>query len=203
MITEAFSSLLLQFGTSAVALALLAWLAREITTHWLSKDIEVYKETLRSELSREEFVFRQIRERRALVVASLFSLLQRALNAAKDYVMMSDHYSTEEERREAIESTAAVVREARHYFDENRIWLEGQVSEKIETLLKTHGEGLFAKFTNAAQTQRAALGKDWVGAEITRLIEQSIKEVPEALRALEDLFRVTLGSDMGSSRRTG
>jgi hypothetical protein len=101
MISEAISSLLLQFGTSAVALALLAWLAREITKHWLSKDIEVYKENLRSELSREEFVFRQVRERRALIVASLFSLLQRALNSAKDYVMMSDHYSTEEERRKA------------------------------------------------------------------------------------------------------
>jgi len=192
VISEALSSVLLKFGTSAVALALVAWLAREITKHWLSKDIEVYKETLRSELSREEFVFRQVRERRALVVASLFSLLQRALNAAKDYVMMSDHYSTEEKRREAVESTAAIVREARQYFDENRIWLEGQVSDKIEAILKVHGEELFGRFTNAAQMQRGGLGKDWVGVDMTRLLEQAIKEVPEALRALEDQFRTAL-----------
>jgi hypothetical protein len=77
------------------------------------------------------------------------------------------------------------------------------MSDKIETLLKAHGEGLFARFTTASQMQRAGLGEGWVGAEITQLLAQANKDVPEALRALEDLFRTTVGGDMGASKRIG
>jgi len=199
--SEVAKQLFLQFGTSTMALALVAWLAREIAKHWLSKDIDLFKERVRSELRRDEFVFQQVRERRALVIAELFKRLQKALTTTREFVMMSDHYGSNEQRSDAVHSTAAIVKDARDYFSEHCIWLERDLTEKIENLFAAHGEQLFYKFAHVATTLRADQGKGWAGDEMTRLLDQANEQVPTALRELQDLFRTTLGADADVSRR--
>ena len=192
MIAEATKLLILQFGASAVALALVAWLAREIAKHWLSKEVGKFEAKLQSDLRREEFVFQQVRERRTLVVAELYSLLRRALNATRDYVMKADDYPDEGEREIAIQHTANVVREARDFFEENRIWLPEEVDGRVDELF-TDGEKLFYRFVNVAQTLRTGLGKGWAGDDMTQLLDNAYKQVPKALSELQVLFRTTLG----------
>jgi len=90
---NALLDLVASLGGVAIVTGAAAWLLRSIVTHWLSKDIEAYKTNLALESERqiEEFKtqlgilakeqdvrFTKLHEKRAEVIASLYSLIEEA-----------------------------------------------------------------------------------------------------------------------------
>ena len=195
--------LLKQLGQSAILVGALTWLAQKIIQHWLSKDIERFKENLKAEATRqleeyksqlrhEEIVFSQVREKRVLIIGELYRLMLKAVSAVEYHVKMQDHWPDEDTRQEKLDQVQQQVREFRDYFDQHRIWLDEETCAKVQEVLEEHTEGLFYQFANAVALQRSGLGKDWVPQKMIELWKRANDNLPAARQVLEVQFRKAL-----------
>lgn len=195
---------LLKFvASSAVLIAVVGWLVRELVKHFLSKDVASYKislqaestiaiERLRSELRERELVFKELHEKRAFILSELYGLMVEAIAAVERFVKAMS-WPDEEERKREFKAAAERVGDFRASFTKNRIWLGRDLSQQIEHLLQERTEGLLYKFYNALELQARGLGKDWVRDEIVKLWNQVNDEVPVIQESLEREFRNLLG----------
>jgi hypothetical protein len=70
----------------SVLILAVAWLAKSITTHRLSKDVERFRADLTIEAHRDNAVFSRLHERRAEVIAELYAALVAAEAAVRHYL---------------------------------------------------------------------------------------------------------------------
>src|SRR5215831_2177738 len=89
------------FGGTVVAFAAVAWLARSIITHWLSKDVETYKNQLKAEANvalervrsdlqimaaRRNIEYSRIHEKRLEIISELSNKLNAFYQHVNAYV---------------------------------------------------------------------------------------------------------------------
>src|SRR5467141_2683830 len=92
-------------GGTAVAIAAVAWLARSIVIHWLSKSVETYKAQLKAEsdvaleqlraklqimAARRNVEYSRIHEKRLEIISELVGKINRFHKCVSDYVSLTE-----------------------------------------------------------------------------------------------------------------
>jgi hypothetical protein len=141
-----FQELITLLGGFAIVAGFCAWLIRAIITHFLSKDVESYKEKLRLENSIEleklrsslakealehEVKFRRIDEQIAERLATVYELIFGLFQKTHDYVSPAGNEGdkTREEKQELFEKASE---EFWTYFSRNRIFIPPRMYEQIK-----------------------------------------------------------------------
>jgi len=135
--------LLVIFGGNIVLLSAVAWLIKKLTTHYLSKDIETYKQVIKSEaekaLIEHDAVFRNMHSKRADAIAELYAgivqlrvLLNILNNELQDQKNQEELYKVEEEQIIVIISKISEVKET---FESRRLYFTKSLAENIDNML--------------------------------------------------------------------
>jgi len=137
-------------GGTFVVSAILAWLIRSLVTHLLSKDVESYKHTLQSEAATElERLKHQLRlaaaehekqtsllhEKRASVIAELYSKMIDFLGAAESFVSRWE-FEGGPLKPEKAKILGQKAHEFRRYFIHHRIYFTEDLCSKVEALVE-------------------------------------------------------------------
>jgi hypothetical protein len=194
-------------GSVAILIGALAWLAKSITAHFLSRDIEAYKERLSAASAREiehvrsqlqimakehEIRFSKLHEKRAEVVMDLYLLLDE-LRAYRLLMGILLEHGRQVDRHvdEGVELSAKLF----NFFKRNKLYLSSELAERLEELINKLGEPL-SKY--AVLKEYASKVDEGVLAELPRAIEAlggELNELHRAVNAVEKEFRMLLGSD--------
>ncbi len=133
-ITEIITSI----SGSAVLFGAMAWFARSIVTHVLSKDIEKFKVNLQAESQKElvrlqssfqliEFEhqvrFSQLHERKVNIISEMYKRLVALHRAASNFVKFYPSVK-HEKQREYLKQLWNAADEHGNYFKKNRIFFE-------------------------------------------------------------------------------
>jgi hypothetical protein len=193
------SEILTALGGSAVLLAAVAWLTKSIITHYLSKDVEAYKATLRSEtekaLLEHDAIFRGLHSRRAEIIAELYSRLTDAVSATASFLSV---VGSEGEPGRAEKSKVAMEKivDFFTYFDRRRIFLNEELCKQIDDFVdKIRGPAIdFSMYLDepefdppTSREKSKALISAWKSIETN---------VPKAKKSLEEEFRKLLGVNL-------
>jgi hypothetical protein len=204
-----FVEFLKQFAFTSVALAAVAWLARSIVTHWLSKDVEAYKtrlkadsdvalERVRSELqiiaARRSVEYSRIHEKRLEIISALAGKINAFHERVSAYVAVFEWAggpSKEERRKVAFEAFA----EFDEYFRPRRFFFPKHTVKKIEDFRAgLHKISIdFMLFVEQGREFRQHHpNKDDIDIW-TKASDYTSQEAPKLLAQLEDDFRQILG----------
>jgi hypothetical protein len=145
-LVEFLKQFLYTLGGTAVAVAAVAWLARSVVKHWLSKDVETYKnqlkaesetalERLRSELqilaARRNIEYSRIHEKRLEIISELAGKIRDFHEKVTAYTAAWEPAggpSKEERRKLALTALA----EFNKYFLPRSFFLPKKTVQKIE-----------------------------------------------------------------------
>jgi hypothetical protein len=206
-IVHVFGELLKQLGGTAIAVAALVWLARSIVTHWLSKDVETYKNRIkaesdialdraRSELqilaARRNIEYSRIHEKRLEIISELAGKIREFHERVTAYVSAWEIAGgpTKEERRKLA---IAALAEFNNYFVPRRFFLPKKTVQKIEAFRSgLHKISLdFMFYVEQGREVRHDPNKEidvWTQAN-----EYTDEKAPILIDELEDDFRKILG----------
>ena len=202
-------------GGSGIAVAAAAWLTKALTSHFLSKDVETYKARLRAELDKdlevhkarlkaesdkdtEQFKatltvlarehdvrFTRLHEKRAQVIADLYTALVLALGDVG-----SLKRRIEEGKPTSGDDVDSVVR-LRVMFDRNRIYFSEAVCEKMDDIIEKLKRGLgVVVLVKPSDLSFSAEQKQNLDL---RLLGELEREVPGLRDLMEREFRQLLG----------
>ncbi len=192
-------TVLTAISTSAVLLAFVAWLVRSVITHWLSKDIEQFKMTMKYEKDIEierlkgqlkkmtaehEIMFNQLHTKVFATIARLYKLIVVTQMAMGEYFAIlrySDSPSEEERGKVAIDawnSLNSFFRAHEIYFDKNTCKV---VNEYLKGL-----HDLVIDFQTRKDEKNYA--KKW--SEVWNKLNGEMENLK---RSLEDSFRSKIG----------
>ncbi len=204
-------------GTSAITVAALTWLARQLMLHVLSKDIEAHKaelsratevhrhrleaessmeiERFKAELHRanreEELRFQTLHARRADVLAELHGLLHTALESTRRVALQARLYDGAEDP-----FLAQQVREAgeatSHLWERllrTQLYLDAELARRLEGLVKgLHSVAMRFRIRVAAKVEPADLHA------LAAWWEENEPETIRLFDAIQDEFRRVLGA---------
>ena len=146
-----FSELITAIGGSAILFAAMAWFTRSVINHLLSKDLEIFKLKLQEE-SQQELIrlqssvqlvqlehqvrFTKLHERRAEIIAELYSKVVELHRATSDFVRF---YQSVDglKNKEHIKSLWSATDEFRNYFEKHRIYFNQDTCTNIDSLNPT------------------------------------------------------------------
>lgn len=132
-------------GGTAIGVAALAWLAKSLMTHLLSKDIEQWKaqldaqnkleiEKLRADLAKQalehEVKYRRVDEKVAEHLAGIYQRLFRFYESVSNYVAIIE-YSNEPPKDAKLTTVADANGEFWEYFLPNRIYVPPKLYQEI------------------------------------------------------------------------
>ena len=196
---------IIQFlGGAAIFIGAVAWLARSIVTHLLSKDIEVFKQTLSSEAERDLAKFRSslelenekiriklsaLEERRIVVLEELYLKLN-------DFSVVASNFTYDPEMRDSKEIKEYADKfieqyyEFYNYFRKKAIFLPDELELSITKLHDSH-------FNHAIDISNSS---DEDLNEVSIKIEESMpkirNETSKIISAISKEFRRLLGVEL-------
>jgi hypothetical protein len=144
-------------GGTTIAVAAVAWLARTIVTHFLSKDVEKYKqqlqdaharaiEQLRNDLKMQalehEVRFRKMHERQAEIISEVYAGLRELHHACHSFVNPFDSVG-EPDKEGKHKIVVETSRKFYDKFDPARLYLPPDISAQIDSFFEE-----LAKITN-------------------------------------------------------
>ena len=205
---EAWQTILIALSGNAAMLAALAYLAKSLIVHKLSRDVSKFQselkaasdtaiERLKSDLQlhaiEHQVRFSRLHEKRATVIAELNSLLAEAMWEAESFLSVME-FSGEPSKREKHNTATAKLVELARYFDKHRIYLPGELAaplealvQRVRTLVIRFGVYLHWEDGQLQDHTRKEKHKAWIeGWEAIR------NEVPAARQKLETEFRAIL-----------
>lgn len=154
-------------GAFAICAGILAWLARQIIKHVLSKDIDTYRaqlaaanareiERLRAELriaaAEREVTFSVLQNRRADIVGEVYARMHEVKEALREFepgVQPAEPLSNEELFRAFNQSFSDFM----HYFGPREIYFPPGIADDVRELA--------LGIANAADLRSWAYGMDW------------------------------------------
>jgi hypothetical protein len=176
---EIWQHILVAIGGTTVLLTMIGWLVKSIIVHFLSKDVESFKESLRRESSEHDIRFSKLHEKRAEVIAELYELLVTLHLLAGKYVLVKN--SQEVLKEYEICSTRFYA-----HFNKHRIYLDPNLCNQIDqfhsgvmSIVVTHN---IAAETSGRENTAFKFSYDALKTSIVPL-----------RTALEDEFRKILG----------
>jgi hypothetical protein len=183
--------------------AALAWLLKTMISHFLLKDIEVYKTRLSSETTKEiehfkahlqilaiehDVRFTKLHERRARIIAKLYSLLDDA-NHNTYIFMQSDSLRSEGLIKKALETYNACV-EMYLFFHKHRLYFSKELVNKMELLMND--------IIEPSEAYVASVGTQEYGERYATAVKswtEKRDQIDEAFELMEKEFRKLLGSE--------
>lgn len=195
-------------GTATILVGAVAWVVRSLAAHMLSRDVESFKERLRAESEAElerlrhslriiaaehEKRWEILHERRAEVIAELYSRLKQFVNAAGSFASYAEWEGepSKEEKAAILGDKAAWFHE---YYSVNRIFFSENVCEKVDAVWdKVHSVSLRYRVRLAYATNGDGRSESRVDEAWDEAWSAMKDEVPGLLRAVEDEFRALLG----------
>ncbi|MFK5895260.1 MAG: hypothetical protein QM504_18760 [Pseudomonadota bacterium] len=207
---EAWQTILLTLGANTVVLAVLGWLAKSLVSQQLTKDVEMFKSTLKAESEaasqtlrhqlekasiEHQVRFSKLHEKRAEVIAEIYSLLVQAHWDILSFVSPME-MAGEPEKQEKYVTAMNSVADFYRYFDKQRIYIPENLCDQINEFVremrsKAIGFGVYVHYNDEALPKHALQKKHdaWIGAS-----EYLEKKVPDAKAALENELRNILGA---------
>jgi hypothetical protein len=202
-------NLLVSMITPVALISAVAWLARNIISQYLSKDIEKYKsdlkhesdlkiEELRTSLKitafEHEIRFSRLHDKRAFVIAEMHEKLVEAKVAATNYISFVD-LPGEPNKKEKLQIASTKFMEFYQYFEKQKLYLSkplcGEIIKFAEKLWQlSHKLSLTMPDLGFAQQPDGEYKDVWMEAW-----GSVSHDVPRALESLEDEFRILLGVD--------
>lgn len=195
-------------GGSALLLAAAAWLVRSLVSHFLSKDVEAYKTQLQSQsamslerlrhdlrlvAAQHEKQVHLLQERRAEVIAELYSKLIAFLSAAESFASLVE-WSGEPSKEEKAKTLGEKAGDFRDYFLRHKIYFTEEICSKVESLwqeahqvsMKFRVRLAFAKEggSGASAKKHEAWDEAWTVMK---------DKVPPLEKAVQNEFRTLLG----------
>jgi hypothetical protein len=197
--------------SSAILIGAIAWLARSLIGHFLTRDVEKFKhqlstaselekEKLRNDLRRiayeHEVTFSKLHTERAEIIKMTHSLLVDLIDALDSMLFLSG-FTNEEERAADRTEKARLAHDALvDYHNKNRIFLPPELAGQIFELISefgstyvTHRIGLTHPDPNGITPERGAANRK-------RLRDAATKVGTE----LENEFRRLLGVDVSARK---
>jgi hypothetical protein len=184
--------IIVAFGGSAALIGAVAWLIRSLTVHILSKDLENFKTKLQSAAYEHQVRFTKLHERRAEILADLYSkivvLHNNATNFVRWYASVGD-----DQKVMNIQQLWQAAEEFNIYFERNRIYFDQATCEKIVSLKDVLSRAcsvlaVFAHERDSISVSNEQVFDEWQKA--SRLLD---KDVPKVMQMLEDSFRELMG----------
>lgn len=191
---EAWQTILIAFGGNAALIAVLAWAGKSLVSQWLSKDIEKHKVELQKSALEHQIIFSRLHDKRAEVVAEVYSLLVSTHQKMNEFVSPVGFAGGPTKHDLFIEVMKSSAKFS-EYYAEKRIYIPEKICAKIDELfnnmkMKAISFGYFVRFENddTLVEEMGEKHKAWVEAS-----EYFDTVVPEAKSALEKEFRAILG----------
>ena len=205
---QPWETFLVALGGNAALLLLLGWLARSLGSQLLAKDLEKFKadlaaasssstEKLRHDLQllvvEHQVRFSKLHERRAEVIAELYSRLVESHWAAQNFVSVGDLHGDPSKREKYV---TAMNKAADFYccFDKKRIYLPEALCTQIETFTVNMRKrvlqfGAYVSVDEKSAPDSFIIQKLDVWANASEYFD---KEIPLTRRALETELRQIL-----------
>lgn len=198
-------------GGTAVAIGIVGWLVRSLIKHFLDKDVELFRQSLQSQAAVEleklkhelrlaavsyEKQVTLLQEKRASVIAELYSKLIDFLDAAESFVSLAE-FSGEPSKTDKAKVLGEKAGEFMGYFARNRIYFNEELCEMVTALFKTvSGPAITFRVWLRVVEEKDSTGgeyhKAWMAAW-----ETMKNQVPPLRQALQDEFRALLGVTSG------
>ena len=203
------------FGSGAIVVIAVAWVARSLASHVLSKDIERHKaalqaqsvlelEKLRAELTtrtlEHEVRFRRVDDKVAEVMARVYRRFFRLYEGVSKYVKIVES-SSEPSKEDKLKAVTEANRQFWDSFLLNRVYVPPQLYGRIHSLA-TKLTGITNEMTYALQDeQRGHVGGEDGWLKAYHAVE---KEVDPVFREIVQDVQKRLGvEDAGELRTEG
>lgn len=181
------ASMFLDFGISATLLLSAAgWLTQNIIIHRLSKDIE----TFRSSLREHEIRFSRMHEKRAEVIAELYSHLTDSVKFIDLLYPSWAPISYLHDGKDLIKMAQDKTYKLISYFDMNRIYFSEELVALIDIFAKDLREHVI-RFELFKLDEKEKVNFD-------QAMKNVKDQIPQAMKLIEDEFRILLGVNQHS-----
>jgi hypothetical protein len=196
---ELWQSLLVAFGGNAALLLVVGFLGRSLMATILAKDLEKFKADLQVAAVEHQVRFSKLHEKRAQVLADLYTLLVVATWEATNFANPME-WAGEPDKKTQYVSAINAIKEYFRFFDQHRIWLPADLCGPLEDFAKqlrtpAIGFGVYLEYEHpnerTAKQKFEAWNKAWEAVQT---------DIPKLRTAIEARFRTLLGAD---SRDTG
>lgn len=198
--------LITSLGEFAVIAGGIAWLIRGIINHLLTKDIETYKTKIKFESEKEieqlkaelriiaeehHIRFSNLHERRAEIIAALYSLIVKA-----EVSLINSELEVNVWEKISNKSLDP-IRKARDYFKENELYFSPTLCRIIEELIMIIIDPVLeyesGDFLSLSANEKKQKFKDSL-AEAQKLIPKIKKEIETEFRKILGVEKGSLGS---------
>jgi hypothetical protein len=196
-----------RIGSSALLIGALAWLARSLISHFLTKDVEKFKDQISaaSELEKEklrndlrkiayehEVTFSKLHTERAEIIKMTHSLLVDVIEALDSMLFLSGTPDEEVIARDRTDKAKRAHDALVEYHNKNRIFLPSELARQISTLISELGTAYVSHRSGITQPGPAGIPPERGAANRKRLREAATNLGDE----LENEFRRLLGVDV-------
>ena len=176
-------------GGGGILLAIVAWVVRSIINHYLTKDVEKYRDALKA----ESFRFSRLHEKRGEVIAQLYANLDELVKAVYSFVHLAE-WAGEPSKDEKRKIAGEALKKFQDHFDKNRIYFSETLCYKIDNFVRefTQPAAKYAIYLKMSEDTDGSVRKEkdeaWFSA-----YNKMEKDVPETKKAIENEFRSLLG----------
>jgi hypothetical protein len=171
----------------AIGIPAVAWLAKAITTHRLSLDVEKFKADLAIEANRDHTVFSRLHERRVLVIAEVYAALVSAESSVRYYINNMGAPPLPEGKTQ-VDVTLTAMWKLVDTVDMHRIWFTPDTAAKLDATVAA----LRSSWNLSAYGQKYRDETDMVEKGYKLVKEQ----VPELRATVEAEFRALLAVEL-------
>ena len=180
--------ILTSFGGSALLLGAVGFLVKSIINHFLSKDVENFKNRLELTAVEHKIRFSNLHEKRALIISKLFELISEVHQLAKSFTSPLGFVG--EDKMKEFEDTYKKISDLSNFFDKNRIYFSEDTCNGVEELIRSFRDPTIKFGVTLSEDLKKEKIKAW-----TEAWEDVDKKVPPIRQRLESEFRGILGSN--------
>ena len=128
---ELWQSLLVAFGGNATLLLILGFVGRSVISTFLDKDVEKFEAVLQQAAVEHQVRFSKLHEKRAEVLAELYTLLVSAYWQVQE--VTSPAQFGDPDRKEQYAAARNAVAAYFGFFDQHRMWLPSELCDPLES----------------------------------------------------------------------
>lgn len=204
-------------GGTAIAIATVGWLVRSLIGHFLSKDIESFKQrfqnestvelerlrhSLRLAASEHEKQINLLHERRADAIVELYARLKEFVAAAASFASLVE-WKGEPTKDEKAAKLGDKAYEFQTYFQTKRIFFSEHVCAKVDTVFQeVHSVSLKYRVWLAHSKDGGGRSYEKMDEAWTEAWNSMKDKVPPLVGAVESEFRNLLGVTRGEEDKS-
>lgn len=182
--------LLTLLGTNAAIVGAVAWLGREVSKQFFSKDLEKFKLNLEKESLRYRIRYERLHTEKAEVIKELYKMLSRAHDSMST-LTCPGQFGGEPSIEEKAKTAEGAVNGLISYYEENKIFLEECLAKEFDKLVDLL-KNAWWEFQTSQELRGS--GEPGNAGKWYKAWETVSKEgVPDVRKRIEDKFRSIIG----------